>query len=40
LHRYIQTHLETPLAKLIISGELADGTAVTLDESGGELIFS
>jgi ATP-dependent Clp protease ATP-binding subunit ClpB len=40
LHRYIQTHLETPLAKLIISGELADGTAVTLDETGGELIFS
>ncbi|MBU4244429.1 MAG: ATP-dependent chaperone ClpB, partial [Proteobacteria bacterium] len=40
LHRYIQTHLETPLARRIISGELADGATVTLDEAGGELIFS
>jgi ATP-dependent Clp protease ATP-binding subunit ClpB len=40
LHRYLQTRLETPLAKMIISGELADGASVTVDESGGELIFS
>ncbi|MUM76258.1 ATP-dependent chaperone ClpB [Pseudodesulfovibrio sp. F-1] len=39
LHRYIQTRLETPLARLIISGELADGASVTVDESGGELTF-
>ncbi|MFH1913376.1 MAG: ATP-dependent chaperone ClpB [Pseudomonadota bacterium] len=39
LHRYIQTHLETPLARLIISGELADGATVTLDESDGALTF-
>jgi ATP-dependent Clp protease ATP-binding subunit ClpB len=40
LHRYLQTHLETPLARLLISGSLADGGSVTVDESGGELIFS
>ncbi|WP_285907230.1 ATP-dependent chaperone ClpB [Pseudodesulfovibrio pelocollis] len=40
LHRYIQTRLETPLARLIISGELADGATVTVDERDGELIFS
>jgi ATP-dependent Clp protease ATP-binding subunit ClpB len=40
LHRYLQTHLETPLARLLISGSLADGGSVTVDESGGELIFN
>jgi ATP-dependent Clp protease ATP-binding subunit ClpB len=39
LHRYIQTRLETPLARMIIAGELADGAAVTVDERDGELTF-
>ena len=39
LHRYLQAHLETPLAKLLIGGELEDGTAVTVDEADGTLIF-
>ncbi|QGY41691.1 ATP-dependent chaperone ClpB [Pseudodesulfovibrio cashew] len=39
LHRYLQAHLETPLAKLLIGGELADGSKVTVDEVDGELAF-
>jgi len=39
LHRYLQAHLETPLAKLLISGELADGASVTVDEKDGGLVF-
>lgn len=39
LHRYLQAYLETPLAKMLIGGELADGTAVTIDERDGELVF-
>lgn len=40
LHRYLQVHLETPLAKRIISGDLQDGQSVTVDLADGELIFS
>jgi ATP-dependent Clp protease ATP-binding subunit ClpB len=40
LHRYLQSHLETPLAKLLIGGELADGTSVTVDEKDGALVIS
>ena len=39
LHRYLQAHLETPLAKLLIGGELEDGAAVTVDEADGALVF-
>ncbi|MDC0335696.1 ATP-dependent chaperone ClpB [Pseudodesulfovibrio sp.] len=39
LHRYLQAHLETPLAKLLISGELSEGDAVTVDEKDGSLVF-
>jgi len=39
LHRYIQAHLETPLAKMIIGGDLADGASVTVDEKDGVLVF-
>lgn len=39
LHRYIQTHLETPLAKMIIGGDLVEGDTVTVDEKGGGLVF-
>ncbi|WP_147820871.1 ATP-dependent chaperone ClpB [Salidesulfovibrio onnuriiensis] len=39
LHRYIQAHLETPLAKRIIGGELQDGETVTVDEKDGALVF-
>ena len=39
LHRYLQAHLETPLAKMLIGGELEDGAAVTVDEADGTLVF-
>jgi ATP-dependent Clp protease ATP-binding subunit ClpB len=40
LHRYLQVHLETPLAKRIISGDLQDGQSVTVELVDGELAFS
>ncbi|WP_018123184.1 ATP-dependent chaperone ClpB [Desulfovibrio oxyclinae] len=40
LHRYLQVHLETPLAKRIISGDLQDGQSVTVELVDGELVFS
>ncbi|BCS90175.1 ATP-dependent chaperone ClpB [Pseudodesulfovibrio sediminis] len=39
LHRYLQTHLETPLARKLIGGELGEGTTVTVDEKDGGLVF-
>ncbi|MBI9078645.1 MAG: ATP-dependent chaperone ClpB [Pseudodesulfovibrio sp.] len=39
LHRYLQSHLETPLAKLLIGGMLADGANVTVDEKDGALVI-
>jgi ATP-dependent Clp protease ATP-binding subunit ClpB len=40
LKRYIQAHVETPLAKLLIGGKLNDGETVTVDERQGELVFN
>ncbi len=39
LRRYLQTHLETPLAKEIISGRLEDGAEVVVDVQGGRIAF-
>ncbi|WP_319468182.1 ATP-dependent chaperone ClpB [uncultured Pseudodesulfovibrio sp.] len=39
LHRYLQAHLETPLAKLLIGGELGEGDCVTVNEKDGALVF-
>jgi ATP-dependent Clp protease ATP-binding subunit ClpB len=39
LHRYLKHNLETPLAKRLIGGDLADGQTVTVDEREGELVF-
>jgi len=39
LHRYIQAHLETPLAKLLIGGDLVEGDTVKVDEKDGALAF-
>ncbi len=39
LRRYLQTHVETPLAKAIIAGQVADGETVTVDVRGGALAF-
>jgi len=40
LQRFIQRHLETGFAKMIIEGRIAEGSAVTVDCAGGELTYS
>ncbi|NDV18014.1 ATP-dependent chaperone ClpB [Pseudodesulfovibrio sp. JC047] len=40
LHRYLQAHLETPLAKRLIGGELIEDSTVTVDEENGSLVFA
>ena len=39
LRRYIQAHIETPLARKLIAGEVSDGQTVTVDATGGALRF-
>ncbi|MFP3870775.1 MAG: AAA family ATPase, partial [Syntrophobacteria bacterium] len=39
LRRVIQKHVETPLAKKIMAGEVADGSLVTLSADDGEIVF-
>jgi len=39
LRRYLQTHLETPLAREIISGRLADGAQVVVDVQEDRIVF-
>ncbi|GAB6038918.1 ATP-dependent chaperone ClpB [Fundidesulfovibrio butyratiphilus] len=39
LRRYLQTHLETPLAKALIAGTIEDGQDVSVDVRDGELAF-
>jgi ATP-dependent Clp protease ATP-binding subunit ClpB len=40
LHRYIQAHIETPLARKLIGGEITDGQDVTIEVRDGALTFS
>jgi len=39
LRRYLQTHLETPLAREIIAGRLVDGAEVVVDAQNGRIVF-
>jgi ATP-dependent Clp protease ATP-binding subunit ClpB len=39
LRRYLQTHIESPLAKKLIGGELMDGQQILVDEQNRELAF-
>ncbi|GFM35624.1 ATP-dependent chaperone ClpB [Desulfovibrio psychrotolerans] len=39
LRRYLQQHVETPLARKIIAGELPDGRAVSIGLREGRLVF-
>ena len=39
LKRFIQRHVETPLSRKLISGEITDGSRVTVDFKKGELLF-
>ena len=38
--RYLQKHVETEIASMIIRGDLVDGGAVTIDSDGEKLIFN
>ncbi len=40
LRRYLQQHLETPLARKLIAGELTDGEQVKVDVADGDLVFN
>ena len=39
LRRYLQAHLETPLAKALIGGQVSDGQTVTVDVRDGQIVF-
>jgi ATP-dependent Clp protease ATP-binding subunit ClpB len=39
LRRYLQAHIETPLAKALIGGQVMDGQTVTVDMQDGALVF-
>ena len=39
LRRYLQAHIETPLAKALIGGQVADGQTVAVDMQDGALVF-
>jgi ATP-dependent Clp protease ATP-binding subunit ClpB len=39
LKRYLQRHIETPLSRKLISGEMGDHSRVIVDFKSGELIF-
>ena len=39
LKRAIQRELETPIAKLILSGSLAEGSAIAVDTDGEQLLI-
>ncbi|MBQ4649531.1 MAG: ATP-dependent chaperone ClpB [Firmicutes bacterium] len=38
--RYLQKHVETQIASMIIRGDIVDGDIVTIDSDGEELFFS
>ena len=38
--RYLQKHVETEIASMIIIGDLVDGNTVTIDSDGEKLIFN
>ncbi|MDD4871630.1 MAG: ATP-dependent chaperone ClpB [Kiritimatiellae bacterium] len=39
LKRFIQREIETPVARLIISGKVSDGVTVTIDSKDGKLVI-
>jgi len=39
LKRYIQNHIENPLAMMILDGKLKEGKTVTVDEKDGEIVI-
>ena len=39
LKRYIQKHLETPIAKILIGGKKKEGDMISIEVEGGDLVF-
>ena len=39
LRRTVQRYIETPLARKVLAGEIGKGGSVSIDESGGEIVF-
>ena len=39
LKRYLQKTLETPIARMIISGEASEGSKIKVENQGGELVL-
>ena len=39
LKRFLQRHVETPLSRKILSGEVRDNSRVTVEFKKGELVF-
>jgi len=39
LKRFLQRHIETPLSRKILAGEIPDSSSITVDFKNGELIF-
>jgi ATP-dependent Clp protease ATP-binding subunit ClpB len=40
IKRYLQKHIETEIASMIIRGELIDGEEVLIDSDGNDLVFT
>ncbi len=40
LKRFLQRQLETKVARVLIAGEIADGSQVVVDVSAGELVVT
>ncbi len=40
LRRYLQQHIETPIAKKLIGGEIKDGQPIVIDEQNDTLLFA
>jgi len=40
LKRFIQRHVETPLSRKLIVGEITDGSHITVEFKAGELVFA
>ena len=38
--RAIQTYIENPLSKALLSGKFAENSTITVDAEGGELLFN
>ena len=40
LKRYIESNIETPVARIIVGGDLGEGSTIVVDEKEGKLVLS